>query len=394
MRKQVIAVLAVAVLGLAAYHVISYDSNTGGSNRDDSPKRGPFDLADPPELEPDDGLLQKIRERSSHEIGYIANDRSKAIYVVDLTDEQYLGRIVFRAEEPRGGPLFIAVTPNAEYFIVTRGKYSNDILIIDSNSLELVKQVPGGKYNDYIVFNPVRNEAYVLSGNYQDTNIYVLDLAALEIVKTIDIGCEINTADISPDSDTLYVATSQGVSFVDVTSGEVFREIPVNTTYWKRVLAHPANGCIYVVNNPDVEERWPMIHVFNASNGENTHNIKHLTIDKTWDGAITGLAMTPNGDRLFSVSQLNELTVIDTATCQVIKTISVKQPGYYGKPDWIYFNAQETKAYFIYYGAIPIDSPGPDTPSKIGVMDLGSYQFTHVIELDEYAGAGVMAIVR
>jgi len=89
---------------------------------DQESHREPFDLAPPPILELDEGVLTKLQAVSGHDIGYIANDYHNAVYIVDLTSQEYLGRLNFIAEEPRGGPSSIALTPDGEYFIVTRGK--------------------------------------------------------------------------------------------------------------------------------------------------------------------------------------------------------------------------------------------------------------------------------
>jgi DNA-binding beta-propeller fold protein YncE len=395
--KRISFLFLLIIVGATAYYMLNqngqtipYTNNQPQSNKTD---RGPFDIAPAPVIVLNNDLLQEIESRKGHDIGYIANDYEKAIYVIDLSSEQYLGKIVFDADEPRGGPSYIAITPDSRYFIVTRAEFSNDILVFDSRSFELVKQIPGGKYNDYIVVNPVRNEAYILSGNYQDTSVYVLDLQSLSISRTFEIGYELGTADISPDGDTLYITTSAGVSYVDISSGEIVREVLMDTTYWKRVVVNPANGYIYVVNNPDIENRWPSIQVFNTS-GESINRIENLTAETTWNGGITSLAITPSGDLLFSVSQMNELTIINATTSQKISNLSVKQPNYYGNPSWIYFNPQGTKVYFIYWGAVPIDSPGPDSPSIVCVMDLTSYRFSNTIRLDEHAGAGPMAILK
>ena len=86
--------------------------------------------------------------------------------------------------------------------------------------------------------------------------------------------------------------------------------------------------------------------------------------------------------------------MVDTASYRVIANVSVEQPGYYGGLSGIYFNSQGSEAFFIYSGARPIDSPVPDIPSIIGVMDPSSFDFIYIINLDEHAGAGAMAIRR
>ncbi|MBN1682043.1 YncE family protein [Candidatus Bathyarchaeota archaeon] len=353
----------------------------------------PFDIAKPPILEIDKGLRQEIKNRENHKIAYIANSLHKSICVVDLTTEQYLGKIFFKVDGLEAGPNYIAITPDLKYFIVTRGSFGNDILIIDSTSFELVKQIPGGWYNNEIIVNPARNEAYILSGHYEDNGIYVLNLTSFNIFKKYELGHDIGSAAISPNGDTLYVTTSKGVSIIDLLSDEIIREAPIDTSYWKRIVVHPTNSCIYVVKNPDVINSYPTIQVLNVTNGEIVYTIHGLTNEPTWDGKINALALDPKGDILFTVSQMNLLTIIDTNSFHVVKKISTRIVNYYGVPDRIYFDSQGIKAYFIYWGGIPIDTIRPEFPSKIGVMDLNSYKFTNFIELDGYAGASSMVIL-
>jgi len=359
---------------------------------DKGPTRGVFDLAPPPVLELDEDVLSSLKTRTGHDIGYITNDYHNAVYIVDLTSHEYIGRLNFIAEAPRGGPDSIALTPDNQYFIVTRGKYSNDILVIDAHNYSLVKQIPGGKYNGYIEVNAMLNEAYILSGNYQDTNIYILDLQTLSIDEKIEIGDDLGHCALS--GSTLCVTTQHGITIIDTLERRLTGNIKMNTTYWKRVVAHPTEPLIYVVNNPSEEELYPLVQVFNVDTGENVENIKRLTVDKTWDGAITCTALSPDGGKLFCVSQMNELVVVNTTDYSRIITRSVKQGDYYGKPSWVYFNENASKAYFIYWGGVAIDTPMSDSPSIIGVMDTGCYEFTDIIEFDEHAGLSEMAVTR
>lgn len=361
-------------------------------SEDREPTRGPFDLAPAPELELDEDVLLELQSRNMHTIGYIANDLHTAVYIVDLTTREYLGRLNFIPVEPRGGPDSIALTPDNEYFIVTRGKYSNDILVIDANNYTLVKQIPGGKYNGPIEINTKLNEAYILSGNYQDTNLYIMDLEEFEVTETIDLKDELGTLTLSDN--TLCVTTKKGVTFIDTISREITNQVAMNTSYWKQIIAHPDLPVVYVVNNPSVDNYYPFVQVFDIDTGELLKNIKHLTLNKTPDGAITGLAITPDGSELYCVSQMKELVVVNTTDYTWIYSGSVEQPDYYGKPDHIYFNENGSLAYFIYWGGIPIDTPMPDTASLIGVMDTGTFEFRDIIEVDEYAGLGMMAVKK
>jgi len=90
----------------------------------------PFGIAPPPEIEPEKDLPGKILKSKDHKIGFLANDRAKAIYVLDLIKETYLGKIEFKTDGPSG----IAISEDGKHLFVTRGKFSNDIHVIDSES--------------------------------------------------------------------------------------------------------------------------------------------------------------------------------------------------------------------------------------------------------------------
>jgi hypothetical protein len=264
--------------------------------------------------------------------------------------------------------------------------------VIDAHNYSLVKQIPGGKYNGYIEVNAMFNEAYILSGNYQDTNIYILDLQTLSIIEKIDIGDDLGQCALS--GSTLCVTTQHGITIIDTIERQITGNIEMNTTYGNSVVAHPTEPLIYVVNNPSEEELYPLVQVFNIETGENVANIKRLTVDRYPDGAITCIALSPDGGELYCISQMNELVVVNTTDYSRITTRSVKQADYYGKPDRVYFNENGSKAYFIYWGGVAIDTPMPDSPSIIGVMDTGCYEFTDIIEFDEHAGLSEMAVTR
>jgi len=59
-----------------------------------------FRIAPPLEIEPEKDLPGKMLKSRDHKIGFLANDIAKAIYVLDLTKETYLGKIEFETDGP------------------------------------------------------------------------------------------------------------------------------------------------------------------------------------------------------------------------------------------------------------------------------------------------------
>lgn len=45
------------------------------------------------------------------------------------------------------------VTSNGGLLYVTRGKFCNDVLVINTTRFEIIKRIPVGKYPDHIIIN-------------------------------------------------------------------------------------------------------------------------------------------------------------------------------------------------------------------------------------------------
>jgi len=206
-----------------------------------TPPDDAFGVGPTPHLEPRGDLLSKLQGTTNGTIGYLVNDRAKAIYVIDLSKEEYLGKLEFVTNSTGGGPIGIAISQDGLTLFVTRSSFSNDVLVIDSESLELVKKIPCGLYNRIIVPNYVRSEAYVLTGHRNDKNIYVLDLESWEIDEVIGFFSKrARNAALSQDSDTLYVTDEDGFLVLDLETREVVERVNMNTTWWKRIVVHPS----------------------------------------------------------------------------------------------------------------------------------------------------------
>jgi DNA-binding beta-propeller fold protein YncE len=266
--------------------------------------------------------------------------------------------------------------------------FGGDVLILNSSTLQLLKQVPCGKYNSYMVVNPVRNEAYVLGGvtpneNYWDTNVYVLDLKELRVVAKIDLGHPLGVADLSTNGRLLYVTTDVGVTVVDTASRSITRVIPMGSTYPRLVVVHPTNGLLYVADSDSVQ-------VFNASDGLRVSTIGNLTYGVEDDVIV--LTLAPRGDRLFSVDDRGLLYVMDTASNRLIGNVSLETRGY-GEVGWIYFDTSGDRGYILFTGGVPIDGGGPDLPGLVGFMDVSSLRVLSKVKVSNYAGARQMAII-
>jgi YVTN family beta-propeller protein len=138
----------------------------------------------------------------------------------------------------------------------------------------------------------------------------VFDVASNIAVATVDLGFEVEGGAIAvtPDGKHAYVATSAGVAVIDTTTNTVVAGVPVGGTT-SGVAVTPDGTKVYVTQ------------LFTGISVINTATNKVGATVPIFGGAI---AVAPNGQRAY-VTNLNDNTtsVIDTANNKVVATILV-----------------------------------------------------------------------
>ena len=348
----------------------------------------PFGLGPIPKVELSESLTESIRRVRDHQLAYVTNTLSRSIYVVDLDDGSLLGTVLLGGDSIIG-PGGIDITPDGGLLYVTRGKFCNDVLVINITSFGIVKQIPVGKYTGFVKINADGTEAYVLGSHYEDTNVYVIDLRTNEVAHEIELDDQPYCAALSPDGGILYVTTDRGVVYIDTETHEVTRIIEMDTECIKRIAVHPDGGKIYVTYHRDEEGHWPSVQVFDAATGDQVDIIENLTRRAFPEGTISCIAVSPDGAFIYATDASGRLlSVVDASTNEVQSRTDMNLSEYTDfDPGEIFFSPDGSLACLVYYGAIPIDAPGKQSPSLIAVIDARTHDMVGVITLDEWAGA-------
>jgi len=348
-------------------------------------------------LEPDEGasqgLFKNIQRAGNHSLAYVANSRSKSILVVDLDAIELLGS-VYLGDEIEGGPRGMDITPDGKRLYVTGGETCHDVIVLDTTNFEIVDRINLGTRPILIKISSDGGEAFVFRGDGNPC-VLVVDLETCEATDEIGLDAGIGHVRLSPDGDTLYVRSNRGVVFIDARTHEVIKEIEMVTEWATPFAVHPNGTMVYVAHIVNVHGHWPSVHVFDSGTGKRVDTIENVTKRAYPDGSIRYIEVSPDGDIIYVADSMGVLlTVVDASSNKVLlkRDDIYTSECYYGGPNKVYFSPDGGRAYLIYRGGIPIDSPGRDLPSAIFVVDTETHESIGVIGLGEWAGAGMMVV--
>jgi YVTN family beta-propeller protein len=193
-------------------------------------------------------------------------------------------------------------------------------LVIDIPSKTVIDKVNiGGTASPYTVaITPNGKQAYMTGHG----RVSIVDTETDEIVKTISVGDYNHAIAISPDGTQAYVTHDGSVSIIDTEKQAVTATITVGEfTRAPGAVAFTPNGKqAYVANEGKIS-------IIDTAKREIV-----ATIDIGEFLVPSGVVFTPNGKRAYVAQsttkggkRIFEVTVIDTATDQITKTIPVEQ---------------------------------------------------------------------
>lgn len=180
-----------------------------------------------------------------------------------------------------------------------------------------------------MAFNPMRNEIYAVDWAYGNNAVFVVDTLNDSVAAApITVGDEPQNVIVSPDGDKAYVATiaSDGVSVIDTATRQVTATIPLGEDGDPFGMAIAA-GKLYVVGT------WSgkvyVIDIDPSSAAVNTVIDTICVGDCTYSASPYGAVARPDGAFVYISHNTTEgvVTVIDTATDSVSRTITVRGTG-------------------------------------------------------------------
>ncbi|MGD9533878.1 MAG: beta-propeller fold lactonase family protein [Candidatus Nitrosocosmicus sp.] len=247
---------------------------------------------------------------------YVANDHSNNVTVIDSTTNEVIA--VVKVGE---GPWALEYNPSNNNIYVSN-RDSDDVSVIDSTTNEVVKTIKVGSEPREIEFNPHNSKMYV--ANADSSTVSVIDSTTNEartIGEALGIPLEI---EYNPHNDYMYVSSYYGgyVFVIDSTTNEVVKGIKVGN-FPTAVMYNPYNNDIYVVNSgkdgnsADVHE-IDDVSVIDSTTNEVVKTIKVGEVPQA-EGA---LEFNPNNNNIYVVNQASDdISVIDSTTNEVVKTI-------------------------------------------------------------------------
>lgn len=236
---------------------------------------------------------------------YIVDNGNSSLSIVDLTTNTALPETINTGLQPYA----IALTPDGYYAYVTNNGGSN-VSVIDISNNTPINSINVGNNPEGIAIAPDGQYAFV--ANAGSDNISVIDVATQSVTATINVGNYPTGVAITPDGQYAYVANtnSNSISVIDVATHIITFTITGGFTNPTTLAITPNGTYVYVTNTGSdyvsvIENNIPVGSVSVGSGPE-------------------GIAITPNGNYVYVLFGNNSVSVIDSATNQVIDSLNVQ----------------------------------------------------------------------
>src|SRR5262245_18661191 len=242
----------------------------------------------------------------------------------------------------------MVLSPNGKLLaVVTGSNFAPRALhIIDTASRTLKQTISIANSFVGVAFSPAADRIYVGGGASNDLKIFSAtgpDTFAAAGTIPISGGSAPSGLSLSPDGSRLYVALNMTheVAVIDTATRTIVRRIPVGIYPYTTVMAL-GGGKVYVSNwggkvpgPADFTDGMFPVIVDRRTGIPTTGTVSVIdtatnAVIKTIDTGLhpTGMALSPSGDRLYVTNANSDtVSVVDTAADVVVKTVHVGQVG-------------------------------------------------------------------
>jgi YVTN family beta-propeller protein len=267
---------------------------------------------------------------ADHHLGvaYVTN-QDKGVSVISLENFSVIDTIDIEAKEPRG----IGITSDGK-LLITANREGGDVSVIDTATKKVVKHIPIGQNPEFVrVFGDFAYVSYEPSakagpppkpgekeddddeGEQLPAGIAIIDLKAMNVVKTIMSGPETEGIEFSHDG-TKMLVTNEGdntITVYDIKSGELVSKVDTQKLGDRpRGIKASPDGKSYVVT---LEYGDKILLLDN--------NFKPVKTVATAKGPY-GIAFDKSGKRLLVAAfKDKQLQVFNGKTLQLEKTVPI-----------------------------------------------------------------------
>lgn len=261
--------------------------------------------------------------RMPHEIAVSPDGRQAAVVAygarsIDVFDVASRRKLRTIDLSPNDGPHGIAWLPDGR--IVATTERSQSLTIVDTRNGDAVRQIASGQRGTHMVaFSPDFSRAY--TANIPDGTVTVFDLAAGTKLRDIQVGGQPEGIAVSADGRTLWVGDNRGARVVAFDTGNFAQVAELRT----------GDVPIRVLASPD--GRW--IVTSNAGSGTLTvidaatrQVARTISVSGTGEAAQVTILFSADGRRLYAAETArNQVAEVDMATGRVLRRLPAGANG-------------------------------------------------------------------
>jgi YVTN family beta-propeller protein len=244
--------------------------------------------------------------------------------------------------------------PDSDVIIYTTNSGQNTVSIVDIWKNTIAGSLAGFNVPFRLAFSPDYHRAYVADAGSNST--IVIDTTTNSQIARVSLDQSPLCIALSPDGTKAYVTVgSDSVAIIDTVSCSRAGTIKVGTLPWG-ICVNPRTGDVYVLNMWD----------------KSVSIIKGNSVVATvpLDGYLdNGLAVTPDGSRLFVADHCSKVYVIDTANYTVLTTINTGQES---DPVGVAFSPDGADAYIACSRAGKIKIFSTDSYAEVNELSVPS----------------------
>ncbi|MGC2696348.1 MAG: hypothetical protein WA738_11210 [Candidatus Angelobacter sp.] len=252
-------------------------------------------------------LLLLASALQAQTVAYVANSNDNTVSVIDTSTNTVTATIVVG-----GFPIGVVFSPDGtRAFVTNQSGSSISVINTASNTVVATVALPAGALPSrpqVLAITPDGSSLYV--PDVSNNDVLVISTATNSVIATIPVGTQPTSVAVTPDGAHAYVL---GLGFVSViaTATNTISAGPISVNSGGVEIASPglavtpAGDFVYV----SPEGNGNLVTVISTAS-----NTVSATVSVPGAGLLDGLAITPDGSRVYIADLFNNVDVIDTAT--------------------------------------------------------------------------------